>query len=339
MPLPTGDVIGIMMDNLKKRKSVFPISRRKAIKWSKQLGIPVGGETVLYTGSMYQLLPYMIAAVNRMGKMEDSFLGKFVGMGRFFNKMFNVSAIMFRPKRADHKRFRRIIRDIARLLIQAEVEFGYLYKQELYAGALAFDMGADETFAAHARRVHDLLKEHGVRSLITIDPHTTNVIRSVYPTVLEGFDIEVKSYLEVLAEKDNLRPINQVAGEVTIHDSCVYARYEDVIEEPRKLLERAGYTVKEPKDNRNLTHCCGGPIESLFPSMAHQIGGKRVQQLKNANGGGVATMCPICMATLQQAANGDLEIDDISSFLVKAFCKPEKKPKKKKSADEKRSEP
>jgi Fe-S oxidoreductase len=339
MPLPTGAVIGIMMDNLKKRKSVFPISHRKAVKWSQKLEIPEGGETVLYTGSMYQLLPYMLAAVNRMGKMEDSFLGRFVGMGRFFNKMFNVSAIMFRPKRADHRRFRRIIRDIARLLQQAGVEFGYLYKKELYAGALAFDMGADETFVAHARRVHAMLKEQGVRSLITIDPHTTNVLRSVYPTIIDGFDIEVKSYLEVLAANDTLRPVNKVAGEITIHDSCVYARYEDIVEEPRKLLERAGYTVLEPKDNRNLTHCCGGPIESLFPGMAHQIGKKRVRQLKDKNGLGVATMCPICMATLQQAANGDLEIDDIASFLVKAFCEPEEKPIKKKSADENRSEP
>jgi Fe-S oxidoreductase len=320
MPLPTGDVIGIMMDNLTKRGSVFPISRRKSVEWSKKLEIPVGGETVLYTGSMYQLLPYMIAAVNRMGKMEDSFLGKFVGMGRFFNKMLNVSAIMFRPQRADHKRFQRIIRDIARLLQQAGVEFGYLYKQELYAGALAFDMGADDTFAAHARRVYDMMREQGVRSLITVDPHTTNVLRSVYPTVIEGFDIEVKSYLEVLAANDTLQPLNKVEGKITIHDSCVYARYENVVEQPRQLLKRAGYTVKEPRDNRNLTHCCGGPIESLFPQMAHKIGGKRVQQLENANGQSVATMCPICMATLQQAANGNLKIDDISAFLVKAYC-------------------
>jgi hypothetical protein len=45
------------------------------------------------------------------------------------------------------------------------------------------------------------------------------------------------------------------------------------------------------------------------------------------------------MATLQQAANGDLKIDDISAYLVEAFCEPEKKPKKKKRAEEKRSEP
>lgn len=68
------------------------------------------------------------------------------------------------------------------------------------------------------------------------------------------------------------------------------------------LLRQAGYTVKEPKDNRDLTQCCGGPIESLFPKMAHRIGGKRVQQLKNTNGKGVATMCPICMTTLKKAS-------------------------------------
>lgn len=340
MPLPTGPVIGIMMDNLTKRKSVFPISRRKAVKWSKHLEIPAGGETVLYTGSMYQLLPYMIAAVKRMGKMEDSFLGKFVGTGRFFNRMFNVSSIMFRPKRADHRRFRQIVRDIARLLQQAGVEFGYLYKDDLYAGALAYDLGVDQRLQAHAERVYDMLKEHGVRTLITIDPHTTNVLRTVYPTIIDGFDIEVKSYLEVLAASDGLQPIHEVEGSVTVHDSCVYARYEHVIDEPRQLLERAGYTVQEPENNRELTHCCGGPIESLFPSMAHEIGGKRVEQLKAANGKSVATMCPICMATLQQAAGGELEIEDISSYLVKAFCKPEETKKdKKKNAEEKRSEP
>ncbi len=329
MPLPTGPVIGIMMDNLAKRKSVFPIPGRKAIKWAKDLNIPEGGETVIYTGSMYQLLPYMIAAVNRMGSMENSFLSKFVGMGRFFNKMINVSAFMFRPSRADQKRYGQIIRNIARLLMQAGVEFGYLYKAELYAGALAFDMGADAVFRAHARRVYDMLKEHGVRSLITIDPHTTNILRSVYPTIIDGFDLEVKSYIEVLAAGDGLKPLHAVERKITVHDSCVYARYEDVIEEPRQLLLRAGYEVLEPKDTKKLTHCCGGPIESLFPSMAHQIGGKRVQQLVDTNGQGVATMCPICMATLQQASNGNLEIDDISDFLVEAFCEEEESPQKK----------
>lgn len=319
MPLPTRHVIGLMVDNLKKRKSVFPIPPRKAVRWAKALDIPEGGETVLYTGHMYQLLPYMIAAVRRMGGMEDSFLGSFVGMGRFFNRLINVSAFMSRPKRADVKRCQQIIQDIALLLRQAGVEFGYLYKAEMYTGALAYDLGADSVFHDHARRVYDMLKEHGVRSLITIDPHTTNMMRSVYPTIIDGYDLEVKSYLEVLAASD-LRPIRSVDQGVTVHDSCVYARYEGVIDEPRDLLRRAGYSIREPEDTREFTHCCGGPVESLFPKIAHQVGKKRTQQLSEHNGAGAVTMCPICMATLEMASGDELEINDISSFLVKAYC-------------------
>jgi len=321
MPLPIDDVIGLMVDNLKKRKTVFPIPHRRATGWADGLNIPEGGKTVIYTGSMYQLLPYMIAAVKNMELVEDSFLGKFVFIGRFFNRMFNVSAFVSMPKKADVKRYKQIVHNIAKLLKKAGVEFGYLYKKELYAGTLAYDLGVDDAFRMQAKRVYDLLKENGVSTVITVDPHTTNIMRSVYPTIIDGYDIEVKSYLEVLAASDDFQPIHSVEKEITVHDSCVYARHESVIDEPRQLLERAGYTIKEPKDNKALTHCCGGPIESIFPKMSHTIGKNRVLQLKDAtNGGAVATMCPICMASLKKASGDGLEIEDISSFLVKAFC-------------------
>jgi Fe-S oxidoreductase len=296
MPLPTGDVIGLMVDNLRKRKTVFPISTKNATKWAKGLDLPKGGETVIYTGSMYQLLPYILAAVKSLERFEDSFLGRFVFLGRFINKFINASAFIARPARADVEAYSRIIRDIALLLKQAGVKFGYLYEDELYTGALAYDVGAGPQFVNQARRVYGMLKEHGVRSLITVDPHTYNMLHSVYPTIIEGFDLEVRSYLKVLANS-KLQPLRRVDQEqVVVHDSCVYARYEGVIEEPRALLTRAGYVIKEPRDSRVLTHCCGGPIESLFPKAAHR------------------------MATLKKACGGDLELDDISAFLAKAYC-------------------
>ena len=43
------------------------------------------------------------------------------------------------------------------------------------------------------------------RRVITIDPHTTNMLRSVYPKLIPGYDIQVKTYLEVLAEKGSAR--------------------------------------------------------------------------------------------------------------------------------------
>jgi len=318
MPLPTSDVIGLMVDNLEKRDSVFPIPSGNAVKWARGLDIPYGGDTVIYTGTLYQLLPYIMAAVKNLQLFEESPLGKLVFIARFVNKFINMTAFMAWPSRKEMNAYNTLIKNIALLLKRANVQFGYLYEDELYSGALAYDMGADEVFEAHVKKVYEVLKKKKVKRLITIDPHTTNMLRSVYPKLLDGYELQVQSYLEVLAESD-IQPRREVNKDVVVHDSCVYSRYEGVIQEPRLLLKKAGYQVHEPSDTKNLTHCCGGPIEAIFPSKAHEIGKKRVEQLKASKGQGV-TMCPICLATLKKASNGDMEIVDISTLLADAFC-------------------
>ncbi|MBN2113065.1 MAG: (Fe-S)-binding protein [Acidimicrobiia bacterium] len=319
MPLPTGDIVGLMVDNLERRSSVFPMSARKATRWARGLGIPDGGETVLYTGAMYQLLPSITAMVRLLERVEDSFLSRFVFLGRWANKVVNLSALAAHPSRADVAHYAGVLRRIARLLQQAGIPFGYLYGDDMYAGALAYDSGVDGGFATHARRVQAMLQRRGVRKLITVDPHTTNMLRSVYPEVLDGWDLEVKSYLEVLAAA-GADPLQTVRRDVVIHDSCVYARYEGVIDEPRALLRDAGYRVNEPIFSREQTFCCGGPIEALFPSRAKEIGRRRLEQLQAAGGEGVVTMCPICLAALRTAAEGAIPVEDISLFLAEAYC-------------------
>ena len=107
---------------------------------------------------------------------------------------------------------------------------------------------------------------------------------------------------------------------MTIHDSCVYARYEDVVNEPRQLLSKAGATIIEPEYAGKLTHCCGGPIESFFPGKAQEIANKRVEQLA-ATGGNIVAMCPICLVNLKHAAkNKNIDIKDISEYLAEAYC-------------------
>ena len=319
MPLPTGDIVGLMVDNLNKRGSVFPMSARKSTRWAKGLDIPRGGETVLYTGAMYQLLPYIISMVRLLERVEDTFLARYVFLGRFANRFVNLSGLAAHPSRAEVDKYDRMLQNVAGLLQQAGVQFGYLYEDDLYAGALAYDVGVDATLAAHAERVHATLRKHGVRKVITLDPHTTNMLRSVYPAILDGYDIEVQSYLEVLSEADPA-PMRCIAEDVVIHDSCVYARSEGVIDEPRRLLERAGYSLREPRESRNLTYCCGGPIEALFPKKSHEIGAVRVAQLKETGGKQVTTMCPICLASLAHAADGSIPMEDISVFLQRAYC-------------------
>jgi len=318
MALPIGDTIGILADNLRLRKSVLPISSGSATAWARGLGLPRGGETVLYTGLMYQLIPYITAMSAFQEKIEDSPLAGMIGLGRLANRVVNISAFMARPPAALKERYNRVLRDIAGLLRAAGVNFGYLYGEELYSGALIYDLGEDDLFAAHARRVYDTFRKHGVKEVITVDPHTTNMLRSVYPSLLPGYDLKVASYLEVLARAD-LKPVRALDSELVLHDSCVYARYENVLDPQRLLLTRAGCAVREPEEAGRFTHCCGGPAESLFPKKARKVAGERVEQLRAAGKTGV-TMCPICLVNLQKASGESLELRDISGYLARAYA-------------------
>jgi Fe-S oxidoreductase len=317
MPLPTGDVIGILADNLRLRKSVLPISRHNATRWAKGLNLPRGGKTVLYTGMMYQLVPYIEGLVEAEKRLGDSPLARLTGLGRAVNRVVNVSAFLARPSAKLRDEYNQVPRDVALLLQQAGIEFGYLYDDDLYSGALAHDLGVDEAVIEHARKVYAALKKNGVESVITIDPHTTNMLRSVYPKLVAGYDIEVKTYLEALLEKE-LPLRNTLSGDITIHDPCVFARYENIVDEPRELLERAGMTVHEAEKSGRMTWCCGGPVESLYPEKAAANARKRSEQLAAASRE-VVTMCPMCLINLSQAAPQGMSFNDLSHYLRQAF--------------------
>jgi Fe-S oxidoreductase len=317
MPLPIGPVLGILSDNLRKRGSVLPFSKSEATSWAKGMNIPRGGKTVLYTGLMYQLVPSIEALASQMARFEGSTITQFFGLGRFVNQIINLSFFMALTASKEMKvENNQILRNIAGLLKKAGVEFGYLYDRELYSGALVYDEGMDESFGIHARRVFEMFRQNGVRRVITVDPHTTNILRDIYPKFIQNFDLEVKNYMEVLAEQD-LPVIHEQNKELVIHDSCIYARYEGMMEQPRNLLTNTGVTINEPELAGRSTHCCGGPIESLFPSKAHEIAASRISQLIK-NGENIVTMCPICLVKLRKAAGENCHISDISGTLADA---------------------
>ncbi len=316
MPLPTRDVIGILTDNLRLRGSVLPIPARRATRWARELDLPRGGETVLYTGMMYQLIPYIERLVTLEHRLGDSPLARFSGVARRVNRFVNGAALIARPSAGERAEYDRVPANVAKLLQLAGVEFGYLYEDDLYSGALAHDLGADAVVAAHARKVAESFRRHGVKEVITIDPHTTTMLRSVYPTLVDDYDVRVRSYLEVLAER---RPHaeTQLSGKVVLHDSCVYARYEDVVSQPRDLLVTTGLTVVEPAHAGKSTWCCGGPAEALYPDKAAAVASRRVEQL-GAVAPDCVTMCPICLVNLRKAAGETVRFRDISEYLVEA---------------------
>jgi len=94
MGLPTGAILEILADNLKIRKSVLPISKKSATGWATGLKIKNGGEQVLYTGHMYQLMPSIIALSSQMAMLEDTPITATMPLGAIANKFVNLSFFM-----------------------------------------------------------------------------------------------------------------------------------------------------------------------------------------------------------------------------------------------------
>lgn len=315
MPISVEDVIEIMIDNTKKRGSPVPISKGATCGWAEPLSIPKGGPRILYTGLLYQLIPSIDALVKYLAVVERG-KGLLLKVGKVISKVIDISKFV-KVSGDEVNRANKTLRNIAGLLDKAGVKFGYLYDKEMYSGALLYDLGIDDLFKEHIAKVYRTFLEHNVEEVITIDPHTTHMLRTIYPEYIDGFKIKVRNYLEVLMES-GLKPITSVSEKVTLHDPCVYARYLDIINEPRELLKRGGVNINEVRRSGKLTYCCGGPVESISPTLCSEVAKSRLEELAGASEK-IITMCPICYSSLSRVANGNVVIADISDYLAKIY--------------------
>jgi Fe-S oxidoreductase len=323
MVLDVYTILKLLRENIRRTGLPVPADKDVLYRWSQNMGLTERTGVLLYTGGLYQLLPYIEAFSLQLEKMEKSGLGKiaFKADGRL-SRLAGLAGIVVHPKRESVEKSDRILQGIVRLLRAVDVNVYYDPKLDGYSGVLLYDMGLDDDFAAHAQREAEKLQSSGAELIITVDPHTTHVLRKVYPKFFDWFDIPVKSYLEILAEHiDELNFKNPAEGvEVVLHDPCYYARFENIIEEPRLLLEKAGYKVVNPRRWGRKTYCCGGPIESIAPSLSKRIAENRIIELSETGARIAVVLCPICYANLSKVAGKTgVTLEDISILLSRAL--------------------
>lgn len=309
------EILRMLAENVSKTGFPVPIPREAVYSWAVPLNIPRGKPIAIYTGALYQLIPYINSLVKRLEDLEKRSTGAVaLRVARVIGKVVDLSKIVAKPDKKDVEWAERVLRSISRLLSAAGVDYGYVYEHDLYSGTLLYDLGLDDALANHAQRVYNSLKNAGVEKVITLDPHTTHVLREAYPRYIDGFDIDVVNYLELLSRGDmEFRDGN---GEKwVIHDPCFYARHLGIIEQPRKVLRLSKTSVVEPKRTRKLTYCCGGPLESISPGLSRKIAETRMKEL-TSHSSNIITLCPICYANLNRVKPNSVIIKDIAELLA-----------------------
>ena len=306
------DIIDLIAANVRRSRNPFgaPVSRLNT--WWRQAGGGTRrpGDPLLFTGLMYQAIPYINATTRHLERLEGSRWADYLRFGRYLPGSLAGWGLSFLTSGAEKQKFNGILRSICRLLTKSGVDFFYHPEMDFYSGILLYDLGDQEGFEAHARFVARTLKLHGVHKIITVDPHTTYALKELYPKYT-GESFEVQPYFSLLrlsnAGGGNGR------GPVAIHDPCFYGRYLKLSEGPRQVLTSLGLEYVEVRNCGEFTSCCGGPAESVSPALNREILGRRVAELQ-AGGAPVVTFCPICLANLLKAG---VAVEDLASLAAR----------------------
>ncbi len=311
------DIIDLIALNVKKSRNPFGLPPSQLNAWWRDLPgfTRRPGAPLLFTGLMYQAIPYIEATTKLLERYEDRPQARYLRFGtlsRHLPSFLLGRGLGLLTSRAEIGRSKSILQAICRLLKKSGVDFFYHPEMDFYSGILLYDLGDQEAFVAHARFVARTLKLHQVKKIITVDPHTTYALKELYPKYA-GADFEVNPYFSLLQ-------LGQATGSngrepVTIHDPCFYGRYLQVSEGPRRVLRSLGLEYVEVPNCGEFTSCCGGPAESVSPALNREVLGRRAAEL-SAPGRPVITFCPICLANLRKSG---LAVEDLAS-LADRYC-------------------
>ena len=314
-------MFSLIEDNARRTWNPLGVEEKQCSQWAEGLNLPEKGDYLLYTGCLYQMVPDIEAFSGILKKLESTGRAVFKlsisltktlrGIGIDLTKLYTSITV---PK-SQRERYSMLLRRILSALRAVGVNPAYM-KEEPYNGVLYYDLGLDYLFEAHSKRLAKKIKESDAKKVITVDPHSTYALKHLLPNYVDDWDIEVVHYLDLLLEK-GYEPKKGEIKEVVLHDPCYLARWVDVIDQPRKMLELAGIDVKEPDFSKEFTGCCGGPIESLFPSLASIIAAKRLRELVDTGVRDVVVMCPICLINLTREPEAGARVHDIAELVLR----------------------
>ena len=301
------DIIDLIADNVKKTKNPFGIPKFMANTWWKDLTIPVNGDALLFTGLMYQFVPYIEKSTRYLEQFEDTPWMDYVHYAKYVpNYLAGMGLALLTPV-TEKKRFNVMLQNIAKILTKSKVDFFYQAEFDEYSGILLYDLGDQESFIRHAEFVTTKLKRAGIKTLITVDPHTTYALKVLYPKYT-GQSFDVKTYFELvnLTSKNGDR-------RVTLHDPCFYGRYLELSDVPSKVLADLGIECVPVKNSGLFTSCCGGPAESISPKLSREVLARRVEELQ-VTGASIVAMCPICLGNLEKSG---AQVEDLSTLIAR----------------------
>ncbi|OGO18010.1 MAG: hypothetical protein A2Z15_08280 [Chloroflexi bacterium RBG_16_50_11] len=307
-----------LADNIITRQNILGVTKEQGARWAQKLNLPSRADTVFFAGCGYQFSAQLEVLMSLARGIDKSVIGSELPMrfARFQKKLgLNLpgiySNVLSRGGDAEVKPLEAAVKVLRNMGIQP----GYLAKNEPCCGATLYHAGLQSKFAENARKAYQVLKDSGVKRVISVVPYCTHALQKLFPLYIKDYDLEVRHFLEIVAEKISLfklrypRPVR-----VTYHDPCQMVRFMNLIEEPRRILRAIeGITLVETDWTRGeWATCCGGGggFETVFPELSQVLAVNRVTELLETKPDIIITHCPGCIMQLKDGLH-QLKIEGV----------------------------
>ena len=307
--IPRGHIL--IKQNIINKQNIIGVGKDKSA-WASEVSIDYNGDYTFFAGCGYQFMKYAEALTGLSSCMEKIGIG--IDKSIYANNMLSKvgidvtniagSAIKFR---ADP--YKKTLIKSVRILQSLGVSINYMFQNEPCCGSPLYYAGFLDEYRQNAERAFNEFKSNNVRKLIGIIPACVESLKNIYPKYIDGWDIEVFHFLQIVAERIDERGIKlEFNGNpiITYHDPCQLSRYLKIIEEPRKIINSIKNVefreVGDDKSKKWSTCCGGGGMEAGNPALAERLGLRRVEELLSTGADIIVTQCPACIMQLRRAA-------------------------------------
>ena len=189
----------------------------------------------------------------------------------------------------------------AKILQTAGVTFGILGTEESCCGDSAMRGGNEYLYQTMAQMNIDAMNGYGVKKVIATCPHGYNALKKDYPNF--GANFEVYHHTEIIADliaQGKISLKQAVPGTYTYHDSCFLGRYNNIYDQPRKILKAVpGLKLVEMERKLEKAFCCGaGGARMWMEEHGEKINDARAKQAIDVKAETIAVGCPFCLTMM-----------------------------------------
>ncbi|TET79284.1 MAG: (Fe-S)-binding protein [Candidatus Cloacimonadota bacterium] len=201
-------------------------------------------------------------------------------------------------------RTQEVAKAMVRVLKTASSNFAILGTQETCCGNEIKRMGELGLFEMLMEDNTKLFKEFDIGLLFTTSPHCYNTFKNEYPEI--GFEVEhYTTVINRFIKEQRIKPKGNFEKKVVFQDPCFLGKQNDIFEEPREILGNIpGIELVEFERSRERSLCCeggGGRMWVESESDAERLAATRVKDAADLGVDVIATACPFCLLTLEDA--------------------------------------